>query len=698
MKLLFLTHPYPNYVPDLLLHGLRKLIGPAVVDYPRKDCLYDGVLGLGVCPPNQLCPGWFPADGGEVDRADVPRKIGSGFFDCVVCDVRALHGWIETLGASPTPLALIDGEDRPFPVNRGSAVLFRRETDGTDGSIPLPMSLPEEIFNWIAAYDGQPKRYSIGFLGSTQGDGRRELIEQLAALCPDGLFSASVVPSERNPFPQGRYGRDEYYRELQACRVVLSLPGAGYDTFRFWENAGCNAVHLAQRFPICIPEDFIEGDGILRFRTVDDLRRQVDAALGGGERTGEMIAAGRLHLYRHHLTTSRARYFLDRLPVRAGQSDRKAAGSGDCKQDAAACRPASGGPLHLGLVAGNGYGWGVCSRYLIRELSRLTDCRVLSDADGSASNGELEGSLFQALTGVDFFPMFPKARARRNYGYTFFENELTRSSLENAKTYDLVLAGSSWCRDRLLERGITNCDVLLQGIDPLLFHPADAEPDGDRFILFSGGKFELRKGQDLVLRAFKVLQDKYPDMWLVNCWYNIWPESMRLMEHSRHIRFEAWEGSWQEVMQRTYALNGLDASRIVTCDLMSPELLPELYRRTHLGVFPNRCEGGTNLVLMEYMACGKPAIASYASGHTDVVTDGTALLLRENSEFRVVGADQQPFARWSEPSFDELVARIEYAYAQRDELKAIARGAGESMRRFTWRAMAEALMRILQRT
>ena len=235
MKLLFLTHPYPNYVPDLLLHGLRKLIGPAVVDYPRKDCVYDGVLGLGVCPPNQLCPGWFPADGGEVDREDVPRKIRSGFFDCVVCDVRALQQWIETLGTSPTPLALIDGEDRPFPVNRGSAVLFRRETDGTDGSIPLPMSLPEEIFNWIAAYDGQPKRYSIGFLGSTQDDGRRELIEQLAALYPDGLFSASVVPSERNPFPAGALRPRRVLpraaglpgRALAAGRRVRHLPVLG---------------------------------------------------------------------------------------------------------------------------------------------------------------------------------------------------------------------------------------------------------------------------------------------------------------------------------------------------------------------------------------------------------------------------------------------------------------------------------------
>jgi hypothetical protein len=48
MNILFVTHPYPKYVPDLLLHGLRKLLGPKAVEYPRKGCLYEGELGLGI--------------------------------------------------------------------------------------------------------------------------------------------------------------------------------------------------------------------------------------------------------------------------------------------------------------------------------------------------------------------------------------------------------------------------------------------------------------------------------------------------------------------------------------------------------------------------------------------------------------------------------------------------------------------------
>jgi hypothetical protein len=313
MNILFLTHPYPNYVPDLLLHGLRKLLGPAVVEYPRKNCLYRGVLGLGICPPNQLCPGWFPQDDGPIDRSDIPAKIEKGFFGLIVSDVRAIGQWMPFLERSPSPFAIIDGEDRPVPIRPGRYVVFRRETDGTDYSIPLPMALPEEIFNWIVSYDGQPKTYSIGFLGSTQDDQRRRFIEQLAACYPDGLFSASVVPSQQNPFPEGRYGRDDYYRELQKCRIVISLAGAGYDTFRFWENAACNAIHAAQELPLYIPSDFRPNDTILRFSSFEQLQRMADRALECALPSNELIANGRLHLVQHHFTTSRARYFLNCL-------------------------------------------------------------------------------------------------------------------------------------------------------------------------------------------------------------------------------------------------------------------------------------------------------------------------------------------------------------------------------------------------
>ena len=313
MKILFLTHSYPNYVPDLLLHGLRKLLGPAVVDYPRKDCLYEGVLGLGVCPEDQRCPGWFPAEDPACDRQDVWRKVVQGYYDLVLCDLRALPLMTKHLNQWPQRCVLIDGEDSPQYLAPGPYVVCRRETDGSDYSLPLPMGFPEELLSWISRYDAIPKQYSIGFLGSTHDGERRRLVEMLAASYPGAMFQATDVPSPDNPFPGGRLGRDAYYRTLQQCRMVLSLAGAGYDTFRFWENAACNALHLCMRSPLYLPDDFVDGREILRFSTVQELRRKLEPIIADQNRMQDIISMGRRKLVQKHLTQHRARYLLDRV-------------------------------------------------------------------------------------------------------------------------------------------------------------------------------------------------------------------------------------------------------------------------------------------------------------------------------------------------------------------------------------------------
>jgi glycosyltransferase involved in cell wall biosynthesis len=352
--------------------------------------------------------------------------------------------------------------------------------------------------------------------------------------------------------------------------------------------------------------------------------------------------------------------------------------------------------LFLGLIPGKNYGWGVCSEYLIKELSQKAEIHVLTEKDVSAENRHVPGKLFQALTGVDFFPLFEGLKGTVNVGYTFFENELTDLSLENSKKFDLVLGGSDWCRDRMLEKGIDNCGVLIQGIDPNIFYPIKEEKKPQTFVIFSGGKFELRKGHDLVLRAFKILRQKYQNVFLVNCWYNIWPDSVRTMAASKHLKFNYTESrSWQENMQQIYKSNGLDPTSVKTLGLVPNDMLRKLYVNTDIGVFPNRCEGGTNLVLMEYMACAKPVIASDSSGHKDIVNSQNALLLKSMQDINIVDGDNNLIARWQEPSLDELVAQMEYAYHHRQEIKTIGRRAGEDMQNFTWRESAQHLIEIL---
>lgn len=704
MKVLFITHDYPNYVPDLLLHGLRRLLGADVVDFPRKDCVYDGVLGLGICPEDQKCPGWFPQDEGRVDRTDVWEKCANNYFDLVLCDIRAVAVIEKNLDRWPAGCVLIDGEDSPHFVPPGPYVVCRRETDGSDYSIPLPMALPVEVLNWISRYDGIPKKHTIGFLGSTHDGERRRIVEQLSRWYPDSLFAATDVPSRDNSQPNGRLGRDAYYRAIQQCRFVLSLPGAGYDTFRFWENAACNSIHLAVRMPLYIPDDFEDRQSIVRFKNLEELRGRIDALINSYETARSMAGMARYQLLSKHLTTHRAEYVLHKTSALFKKSPAATAKARVTEHIGQPVEQQKAFPsprlpkketqaLYLGLVKGDGYGWGICSRYLIRELSRRMPVRVLRESDDSARNPHLAGDLFQAIVNTDFDAMFPHARGRRNFAYTFFENELTSKAVKNASAYDLVFGGSTWCRDRMREKGIDNCAVLIQGVDPDVFYPIGNPPPEDRFVIFSGGKFELRKGQDLVLKAVGILQAKYPDVWLVNCWYNLWPTSTRLMSYSSHIRFRHTENaSWTQTMLRTYAENGLDAARIITHELLPQEDQRAVYAQTHVGVFPNRCEGGTNLVLMEYMACAKPVIVSNTSGHKDVVHAENALLLENLKPYHVKDAAGTLIARWEEPSLDELVERLEFAYHHRAMLTRIGQRAGKDMESYTWHRTADALL------
>lgn len=266
--------------------------------------------------------------------------------------------------------------------------------------------------------------------------------------------------------------------------------------------------------------------------------------------------------------------------------------------------------LHYAGKAGEGFGWGICNKYLIQELGKLCE---LVPADASPD------VVFMPIADHDFNPATP-ARGAINLAYTFFEFPLGPNVPARATEYDTVFTGSTWCKNRLAEKGVTNTEVLIQGVDHDIFTPEAVERKDGEFRIFSGGKFEFRKGQDLVLAAFKILSPKYPNMRLVTAWQNPWPQLYKSMEASPWIKFEAFTNDWPQLLGATLRANGIDESKVWMLAGMPNQLgMAQVMNRTDLGLFPNRCEGGTNLVMMEYLACGKPVVASHATGHLDVL-------------------------------------------------------------------------------
>jgi glycosyltransferase involved in cell wall biosynthesis len=152
--------------------------------------------------------------------------------------------------------------------------------------------------------------------------------------------------------------------------------------------------------------------------------------------------------------------------------------------------------------------------------------------------------------------------------------------------------------------------------------------------------------------------------------------------------------TWEQQMRRLCIVNGLDPTRVVTLPIVPHEQLRRVYEQTDVGLFTNRCEGGTNLVMMEYMACARPVIATYATGHVDMINEHNAILLRNNIE-RTYELVPGLFADWVEPSVEESLESLEFAYDHRDELGMLGTQAGAQMAKYSWERCAQEAIELM---
>lgn len=255
-----------------------------------------------------------------------------------------------------------------------------------------------------------------------------------------------------------------------------------------------------------------------------------------------------------------------------------------------------------------------------------------------------------------------------------FENEAqVRANRELLYSYDAVIAASRWNEELLRDLGM-QIDVRLchEGVDAAIFNPGVPRRTKDgRFRVFSGGKAEWRKGQDLVIRAFKVFADAHDDAVLVAAWGSPWGTAA--------LDFVGrWDGgappgasAGQSNFSAWMQLAGILDEQI---ELITPRAnweMAEVYGGIDAAVFPNRCEGGTNFVAMECMACGIPTLVRDQYGQRDLLEAG-AHPLRGNDDNAV----------------DAMVAWLEERY----QSPKVAEGIGGY---WTWRRHCDEMRGIL---
>lgn len=289
-------------------------------------------------------------------------------------------------------------------------------------------------------------------------------------------------------------------------------------------------------------------------------------------------------------------------------------------------------------------------------------------------------------------------RGSRDVGVVFFENtEIPAENLEAASSFHAVIAGSTWNGDILRRRGLTNVRVVLQGIDPTLFHPA---PHGtrfrDRFVIFSGGKLEYRKGQDIVVAAFREFHARHADALLLTAWHTDYPAAMAGMETVGHVNgLPSVNPATKRLNLSAWVTdNGAPKGAFTDAGLLPNWRMPQVLHEADVALFPNRAEGGTNLVAMETLACGVPAILSSNTGHLDLTALGTCYPLTRQGA--VLPTAQYPGVEgWGESDIAEVVGALEEVYRNRNEASRRGALSAEAMGEWTWERQVGRLLQVV---
>ena len=305
-------------------------------------------------------------------------------------------------------------------------------------------------------------------------------------------------------------------------------------------------------------------------------------------------------------------------------------------------------------------------------------------------------------------------------------------------------------------RRLSNVGVFNQGVDKSVWSrpPAFSPPPATRpspFVVFSGGKLELRKGQDLVLEAFRRFRSSHEDAVLLTSWHNFWPitatslsqspwlssippmplaaapdDAARQMDHWANASEGLPTGSFvsmpprlspSELMSHLFSTPDDDSDSDYSSSSSSSDSVRYSHHHHHhrhlpppaLALFPNRAEGGTNLVAMELGSVAVPIAVTPTTGQRDLgkricepqarggrggaddddddddddkkgrgcfMFEGGSTNTGLEGALNCNGGPEVGEVGWTETSIDEIVRTMEYVYDNWEEARAVGlRGA-----------------------
>lgn len=194
-------------------------------------------------------------------------------------------------------------------------------------------------------------------------------------------------------------------------------------------------------------------------------------------------------------------------------------------------------------------------------------------------------------------------------GFPIFElDTFTDREKHHLKSCDYLFVCSEWAKETCVMNGLDRdrIGVIPLGVDTEVFKPMLSNQN--KTVFFNIGKWEKRKGHDVLIQAFKKAFRNHPDVLLLMCCSNPF-----LTQDEEHKWLSLYSAPNIRVIPR----------------LPSQLAVAQLIQSGDCGVFPSRAEGW-NLEALETLSCGKQLIITNATAHTEFCNKDNSLLISAN--------------------------------------------------------------------
>ena len=271
----------------------------------------------------------------------------------------------------------------------------------------------------------------------------------------------------------------------------------------------------------------------------------------------------------------------------------------------------------------NQLGYGVVGLNIVRELSQLVNLSFWPIGNVSCpiehrgvvqsclDNAKMPNFNAPCIKIWHQFDMSNFIGKGKHIGFPIFElDRFNEQEIHHLSSLDHIFVCSDWAKG-VVEDNVPSLygsiSIIPLGVDSSIFLPSNSSRP--ETIFFNCGKWEVRKGHDVLVEAFNSAfsEDDNVELWM-------------MCENPFYSREENLY--WENLYKQSKLGSKI---RIIPRQETQKEVY-NIMRQVDCGIFLSRAEGW-NLELLELMACGKHVIATDYSGHAQFCNKDNSLLV-----------------------------------------------------------------------